>query len=280
MLALAMTLPYIGLDVALQKISKHGTYYGGASEILGTFGVALIAMLLTYVAAFVCLTWGLLSSLRLLTCLCCSFLEPLPSDAISEDKPQLNEWIAGVQAEAITYFRNRKSYLATVWLMYSIFMIVPSSILFAALFVLMLGVPVPAGAAPLPVQINLPPLMVTTMAVASGVSAVIMTNYAMILTPVSARAKESGSIVGRKALLLTIKVLPAITMYSLLTYLLSAAFAAPVDALVIANPTIASETVVRYVLFSVKALWHLVTFLFFVPFTLLIPCEMVRNYTD
>ncbi len=280
MLALALTLPYVGLDVALGKIAGHGTVYGGPAEIIGTFGVGVIAMLIAYVAAFVLLTWGLLSSLRVLTAMCCSFLEPLPADDFCSDKLQLKEWIAGIQAGGINFFSNRKSYLATVWLMYSIFMIIPSTILFATLVVLMLGVPVPSGTTPMPVQINLPLPIVIASSIACGISAVIMTNYALVLMPVSARAQTSGTVVSRKGLSLSLKVLPAITIYSILTYVLSTLIAAPVDALVIAQPSLASDVVVRYILFGAKALWHLISFMFFVPFSLLIPCEMVRNHTD
>lgn len=280
MLGIALTLPYIGFDVAMRKIAGHGTYYGGPEEIIGTFGIGMVAMLTAYVISFIFLTWGLLSSLRLLTAMCCSFLEPLPEKELCSNKIELTKWIRDIQTGGITFFSTRKAFLATVWFMYSVFMTVPSFILFAAVVVVLLGLPVPNGYQALPVRINLPLPVVISSAIACGISAVIMTNYALILMPVSARSLTSGTVASRKALTLSFKVLPAITLYTLLTYQLSALLAAPVDALVIMQPTLAADTTVRYILFSAKALWHLLSFMFFVPFSLLIPCEMVRNNTD
>lgn len=278
MLAIGLTLPYVGLDMALRPITQHGTY-NGLMDVILTFAIPLILLLLGSIGSLVLATWGLAASLLAVTAMCRTFLTLKP-ELQNLEKSAVNAMLATSLDESMAYFKQRRSFLVVIWLMYSALMATPSVLLFVAGTIVLTGMPMIGTHPVIPLQFNFPPEIIIASAITVGVTLIVMSNYALILLPYSSKTEYKGTQASIHGFALALKTLPGITLYSALAFTISSFLCSPIDLLVIYNQDLATNDLARYFLFVLKAAWHILFFTYLLPLSLLIPCEMIRDNTD
>lgn len=279
LLAFAFTAPYVEfwvLNLFVQSMSTHGTFNTGGS-IFMMFGPPLIFLLILSVGAFVSIVWGLGTLLISLTATCRTILQVDTKDVAS-----LKSRTETVQEEGIQIFRSKKGFLAKVWLFYSLLMLIPSAVMVITSWIVTLGLPQVGNYTmlPMPVQLKIPMDMMVGSAIALGASVIILTNYALILLPFSAGSQRSASQAALGGFLATLKTLPAISIYSVIFFVLSSVFFSPVDLLLIYNQQLITGPAATGFFLFLKFVWHVLNLLYFVPISILIPCEMIRGNVD
>jgi len=281
LLAAGLTLPIVNyaILIAFYKSNAQHHTFTGLFDIFMMFGPTLIGMLICTVVCLMTLFWGLASILVALTATCRSFLIIDPQH-FRQDPAALDRAIDTAQDEGANLFRHRKAYLATVWLMYSVFMLLPSFVMCASGAMVLLGMPQIGAYTMLPTRIDLPLETMLGSAIALGVSIIVLSNYALILMPYSAITEHGGVKAAAKALLLSLKILPAISIYSVIFFVISSFLSSPIDLLLLYNQEIANSTIAQVLCLLLKAIWHVAFFVYLAPMSLLIPCEMIRGNTD
>ncbi len=279
LLAFAFTAPYVEfwvLNLFIQSMSTHGTFNTGGSILL-TFAPPLIFLLILSVGAFASIVWGLGTLLISLTATCRTILQVDTKDVAS-----IQSKAASAQEEGIQIFRNKKGYLAKVWLLYSLLMLIPTAVMVITSWIVTLGLPQVGNYTmlPMPVQLNIPMEMMVGSAIALGASIIVLTNYALILLPFSAGTQRPASKAALGGFLTTLKTLPAISIYSVIFFVLSSLFFSPVDLLLIYNQQLITGPAATGFFLFLKFVWHVLNLVYFVPISILIPCEMIRGNVD
>jgi hypothetical protein len=279
MLAVGFTAPLVAYDLTVQLLKAHTGPYMGLVDIFSTFGLPLLVYIGLTLGSLASVLWGLGASLIALTSLCRTVLQIAP-ESVPPEKARLKQLVEAHAIQNIDSFRKRKSFLVSVWLMYSVFMFIPTIVLLVSGTLMMIGMPKVGDLSFLPVQLTLPPELLLASAIVVGITTIAISNYTLVLMPYSARSELSGTRVAVKGFLLSWKVFFGITFYSALIFVLSSFLFAPVDLLVLFNLDLGTNVMMRYLLFTSKAIWHVVFFALLVPISVLLPCEMVRGNID
>lgn len=281
LLALAATAPHIeiiALKSFVNSMSNHGVFTT-SGDIFMTFGPTVIGLLVLSIVALGSVFWGLGSLLVALTATCRTFLT-VASQYAGQETLALEQMIKTTQDEGMQLFRHKKSFLATIWLAYTALMIIPTIVMLASSSVLMLGMPQLGGYTMLPMRMEVPSGLMIASSVALGVSIVVLSNLALILLPVSSLTKRSANGAVAHGLLLNLKTLPAISIYSVILFVLSSLFSSPIDFLLIYNQELITGPIASIFFLILKAAWHIVFFIYLVPISTLLPCEMLRGHIE
>ena len=275
-LGFAFTTPYVAYDLAVNIIRSHKDAYSGLADVLQTIALPIIGYLLLGSLSLAAMVWGLGACVVGTTALCKTILTIEP-EAIPDDITQLKACLQTTLAEAVSSLKQRKAFFFAVWAMYLVFVAVPTIIMLVSASVVMLGMPKIGDLSFAMVQLNVPTEIMLVAAIALGLSIIAISNYTLVLMPYSSMSRLSGTRVAAKGLLLSIKVILGITIYSTIVFFLSNLLIAPVDLFVLFNMDLGTNVGMRYLLFALKAIWHAFFFAVLMPVTMLIPCEMIRG---
>lgn len=276
LLAFALTAPYLeiwALNGFLTSMSDHRVFQTGG-DILTTFGPIFLGLIALAIGAFVSIAWGLGALLIALTATCRTILL---TDTQTLDTTSIATAMKSAQEEGIQQFRSKKGFLAKVWLIYSVLMLLPTAIMVITSWILMLGMPQVGSYTMLPMHMNIPTEMMIGSAILLGVSITVLSNYALILFPFSAVSTNSAAKAALGGFIATLKTLPAISIYSIIFFVLSFILSSPVDLLLVFNQQLITGPLSTGLFLALKFFWHALFFVYLVPISILIPCEMIRG---
>ena len=126
---------------------------------------------------------------------------------------------------------------------------------------------------PMPIEMKI------ICALASLSLLIVMTNHFIVALPLSAVSKEGGQKVAFQSLVMALKTLPAVTVFTILLLLLSSIISIPELGLYFYNTTSTdpSNYVLQCVYRILSAVWHGALSMFIFPFSIALPCELLRN---
>lgn len=275
-LAFAFTIPLISYDLVMHNIRSHTGAYNGLSDILISFGLPMLLYIGLSLLALAAVLWGFGALLFAMTVFCRTFLELNPQN-LPLANADLDKLIDDSKQSSLVNIRSRKSFLFAVWLTYSIIVLVPFIVMQVAGTVLALGMPAVNGLTILPITTQIPQEMTTVAGIIFGITTIAISNYTLILMPLSSILPLSGRRVAVQGFMLTLKALPLISVYSAIVTLLSTVLFSPIDLVVIFNVDLGTNVWMRYLLFTLRIIGHTLFFAVLVPVTMLFPCEMVRG---
>lgn len=260
----------------MHKIRSHTEAYNGLSDILISFGLPVLLYIGLSLLALAAVLWGFGALLFAMTAFCRTFLEFNPQN-LPLANADLDKLIEHSKQRSLVNFKSRKSYLFAVWLTYSIIVFVPFVVMQVAGTVLALGMPAVNGLTMLPITMQIPQEMTIVAGIVFGITTIAISNYTLVLMPFSSISSDSGRHTAMQGFMLTLKVLPLISIYSTIVTLLSTVLFSPIDLVVIFNVDLGTNVWMRYLLFTLRIIGHTLFFAVLVPVTVLFPGEMVRG---
>jgi hypothetical protein len=275
-LGFALTAPYVALDLTELVIRSHNGPFNGLADVLQTIAIPIIAYLILGLLSLAAMFWGLGACVLGTTALCKTILSIEP-ESVPNDVSVLKATLQKTLAEAVSDLKQRKSFFFSVWAMYLVLMAVPTLVMLISASVVMLGMPKLGDSSFALVHLNLPTGTMLLAAIALGLSIIAISNYTLVLMPYSSVSRLSGVRVALKGVLLSSKVFLGITIYSIIVFFLSNLLIAPIDLLALFNRELVTNAGMRYLLLTLKAIWHAFFFAVLMPVTMLIPCEMIRG---
>ena len=217
-------------------------------------------------ASLILTCWGVAAWIIALTGFCRSYL----SDTATLSKEELLSY----QKDCINYFRTKKIFLFIVWIVYSFIMLIPFTILTISSFFLYVSNPMLIGY-PVPI----PPAVLIGCSAIAFLSTIVLSNHFLIALPLSSISDKSGRFVAVDSFVMSVKALPAITVFSIFASMLFVLYYLTEIGLIVHN--VSSTEVSDYFLQCIyrlgAAFWHGGLSIILFPLAMVLPCELLRS---
>lgn len=238
------------------------------NEVMFIFLKMIIVMLIFGGAALILTTTGVGLWILTITGFCRSFLTDYDGLELTE------EALLKYQRECIDHFKTKKAYLFVVWIIYTIIMTIPLILFSVPAFFLYISIP---KVIPYPIPLTME--MKAACSLVCAITGIIMTNHFLTALPLSAISNKGGQAVAIESLIMALKTLPTITIFSIFLTILCTLLYIPEYALFWYNTTSASPSnfVLQGIYQACSAIWHGAISIVLVPLAVALPCEILRN---
>ncbi len=230
------------------------TTINGMGEAIFKLGSCFIVLLGGAVGAFVFFTWSLGLWLAVLTGFSRAFL--LYETDIGKESLTMAEF----QESCVAYFKTRKSFLVTTWLVFSAISLIPFIWLLVITAVVYTSLP-GAGVGFLFSREQVVFAVITGLIVLLFIS-----NYTLMVFPVSSLSSKPARQVAIDSLVLSLRLFPVLSAVSFFSMVLNHLVGAPI-ALILEQPILSLLLLALSILSTV----------IIVPLSLIVPCELIRN---
>ncbi len=270
MFSLGVSLPIVCYDIVARLLTSHPTY-NGMGDVLAVIGPSALLIIGGSLGAAALVLIALAMDLIILTGLARAFLQLREQAGLNEATLDGAAVIAA-QNEAVKHFYAKKAYILALWFIYTLFMTVPFVVWLVCLVIL-------AGPFMPPpfMRIDLPPYIFIPVAITCGITTLLMTNYAVALMPCSAVSSRGATKAAVDGLVLSLKALPSVTLFSVLFIIFSSVVDNIIDIIVMRYPELATGDVPRYILILLKTFCSWILMFYILPFSVIVPCELLRR---